>query len=171
MWTTSTGGFADRTRMIVRPQLAWFSPSQRHAGASKTCRTNQPMTKLCVTRRSCLSPIAGVRNSWTASSIWARPASISASVTEPKNESNALGMSGVGPDGMQSNSRLDGSGSSDGMRSAMMDAVCSARTSGEWYIPVNGTPLSRSATSWAWRLPRGESGPSGRPCSASCCSP
>ena len=54
--TTRTGGFADRTRMIVSPQLAWLSPSQRQSGASKTCRTNHPITKLCVISRSCRSP-------------------------------------------------------------------------------------------------------------------
>ena len=61
--TTSTGGLADRTRMIVRPQFAWFSPSQRQSGASNTCRTNQPITKLWVISRSCrsLTPGSGTR--------------------------------------------------------------------------------------------------------------
>ena len=43
---------AERTRMIVRPQLAWLRPSQRQSGASNTWRTNQPMTKLWVISRS-----------------------------------------------------------------------------------------------------------------------
>ena len=44
-------------------------------------------------------------------------------------------MSGVGPDGMQSMSSVDGCGSSAGSRSVMMRAVSWARCSGECQAP------------------------------------
>ena len=66
---------------------------------------------------------------------------------------------------------LAGSGSTAGRRSATARAVSAARTSGECQTAVRGTPERRSARSSACRRPRGESGPSASPCSASRCSP
>ena len=80
-------------------------------------------------------------------------------------------MSGVGPEGMQSMSRALGCDSRAGILSVMIAAVSAALCSGECHARVKGTPLSRSAMAVAWRWPRPESGPSGRPYSASCCSP
>src|SRR5690554_417215 len=100
--------------MMVRPQLAWLVPIHFQVGASNTSRTNHPMTKLCVIRSECRSSMDGVIHSAIASVIWAWPASICASDTEPKNGWKAAGMSGVGPEGMQSNSRTDNIDLSDG---------------------------------------------------------
>ena len=121
--------------------------------------------------RSWRSSIAGARNSATASAICASPASICSGVTDPKKGSKACGMSGVGPDGMQSISNELGVEVRAGIRSVMIAAVCAARSRGECQARLNGTPPSRSAMARACRWPLGESGPSGSPCSASCCSP
>ena len=44
LWVTRTGGFAERTRMIVRPAFAWLMPSQRQAGAIAERLSGVPFT-------------------------------------------------------------------------------------------------------------------------------
>ncbi len=66
-------------------------------------------------------------------------------MTDPKNDSKACGMVGVGPLGMQSISSALGLDSSAGIRSVRMRAVSAARSRGECHAPLNGTPLSRVA--------------------------
>jgi len=102
---------------------------------------------LWVISNECRSSRDGVIHSETASVICAFPASICASVTGPKNDWKPAGMSGVGPDGMQSKRRADGVDSSAGSSPVIMLAVSAARCSGECQAPVNGTPLSLSAMS------------------------
>ena len=136
---------------------------QRQSGAPSASRTNHPMTKLCVISRSWRSPRAGFRNSATASSIWARPASISLGRDRAEERRRRhRGVSGDGPDGTQSNSSADGSGVIAGMRSAMIAAVSAARCSGECQAASNGTPPSRSASSCAWRDSAGREWPVGQ---------
>ena len=157
--------------MTVSPQCDWFNPSHRQSGASMACRTNQAMTKLWVISRSCRSWPPGTKNSLIASAICARPASTSAGVTAANHDSNAFGVSGVIPEGTQSNSRADGRGSTAGSSPERICAVSVALRLGAYQAFVSGTPPSRAASSSACRRPRGESGPSLNPCSASRCSP
>ena len=73
----------------------------------------------------------------------------SVSVVATKKGSYTDGTSSLMPLGTQSNSRADGTGSTEGSRAAMVRAVSAARSSGECQTASSGRPESRSAISSA----------------------